>query len=258
MGDRLSLIRRRPREFEDGSDFVGLAVGVLGALALSVAMIPLRGHLHNDNMALALVVPVLIAGVVGGRWAGALSAGVAVLCFDFFFTQPYLSLRIASGNDIASAVVLVMVALISAEVGIRSRRGGRSARESRADIDRLYRVLELAARGGDIDDVVSSARAELIGLFGLLDCRFETAPADTALPRLGIRGAIEGAPLVATHTDFLLPTGGVELPVVGRGHEFGRLVLFAPDSARASLQQRLVAVAIADELGITLATQAVG
>ena len=39
--------------------------------------------------------------------------------------------------------------------------------------------------------------------------------------------------------------------------EFGRLVLFAPDSARASLQKRLVAVAIADELGITLATQSV-
>ena len=58
--------------------------------------------------------------------------------------------------------------------------------------------------------------------------------------------------------DFLLPPGGVELPVVGRGHEFGRLVMFAPDAARASLQKRLVAVAIADELGITLATQSVG
>jgi len=253
----MSLFRRRPREFEDGSDFVGLAVGVLGALALSVAMLPLRDHLHNDNMALALVIPVLAAAVLGGRWAGAFSAGVAALCFDFFFTRPYLSLRIASGNDIASAVVLVIIALIAAEVGIRSRGGGQSARESRADLDRLYRVLELAARGGDIEDVVSSARAELIGLFGLVDCTFETATSDVALPRLGIRGAIEGAPLVATHTDFLLPPGGVVLPVVGRGHEFGRLVMFAPDSVRASLQKRLVAVAIADELGITLATQSV-
>jgi hypothetical protein len=253
----MNLINRRPREREDGSEAIGLAVGVLGALALSIVMIPLRDHLHNDNMALALVVPVLLAAVIGGRWAGALSAGVAALCFDFFFTQPYLSLRIASGNDIASAVVLVVVALIAAEAGIRLRRGGQSARESRADLDRLYRVLELAARGGDIEDVVSSARAELIGLFSLVDCTFETGPSETTLPRLGVRGAIEGAELVATHTDFLLPTGGIELPVVGRGHEFGRLVLFAPDSARASLQKRLVAVAIADELGITLATQSV-
>jgi hypothetical protein len=248
-------MRRRPPEPEDGSNFIGLAVGVLGALALSVAMIPLRPHLHNDNMALALVLPVLIAGVVGGRWPGALSAIAAALCFDFFFTQPYQSLRIASGNDIASIIVLLIVAFISAEVGIRARRGGHSARESRTDLDRLYRVIDLAARGGDIEDVVSSARAELIGLFGLIDCAFETSGSESALPRLGIRGAIEGAQLVATHTDFLLPPGGVELPVVGRGREFGRLVLFASESVRASLQKRLVAVAIADELGITLATK---
>jgi hypothetical protein len=250
-------MRRRPREPEDGSQFIGLAVGVLGSLALSVAMLPLRNHLHNDNMALALVVPVLIAGVIGGRWPGAVSAVAAALCFDFFFTQPYQSLRIASGNDIASIVVLLIVAFISAEVGIRARRGGHSARESRTDLDRLYRVIELAARGGDIEDVVSSARAELIGLFGLIDCAFETTDSESSLPRLGIRGALEGARLVATHTDFLLPPGGVELPVVGRGRVYGRLVLFASESVRASLQKRLVAVAIADELGITLATRSV-
>ena len=83
----MNTMRRRPREPEDGSDLIGIAIGVLGALALSVAMIPLRDHLHNDNMALALVVPVLIAAVLGGRWAGALSAFAAALCFDFFFTS---------------------------------------------------------------------------------------------------------------------------------------------------------------------------
>jgi Domain of unknown function (DUF4118) len=251
----MDAMRRRPREPQDGSNFIGLAIGVLGSLALSVAMLPLRNHLHNDNMALALVIPVLIGAVVGGRWAGALSAITAALCFDFFFTQPYQSLRISSGNDIASIVVLLIVAFISAEVGIRARRGGHSARESRTDLDRLYRVIELAARGGDIEDVVSSARAELIGLFGLIDCAFENTESESSLPRLGIRGALEGAQLVATHTDFLLPPGGVELPVVGRGRVYGRLVLFASESVRASLQKRLVAVAIADELGITLATK---
>jgi hypothetical protein len=45
--------------------------------------------------------------------------------------------------------------------------------------------------------------------------------------------------------------------VVGRGHEYGRLVLVASTSVRASLQKRLVAIAIADELGLTLATRSV-
>ena len=67
----MNTMRRRPREPEDGSDLIGIAIGVFGALALSVAMLPLRDHLHNDNMALALVLPVLIAAVLGGRLAGA-------------------------------------------------------------------------------------------------------------------------------------------------------------------------------------------
>jgi Domain of unknown function (DUF4118) len=254
----MNTLRGMPREPEHGSDLIGIAIGVFGALALSVLMLPLRDHLHNDNMALALVVPVLIAAVVGGRIAGAIAALAAGLCFDFFFTQPYLSLRIAGSNDLTSFFVLLVVALIAAEVGIRARRGSRAARESLSDLDRLLRVIEIAARGADIEDVISSARAELIGLFGLLDCVYETGTANAPLPHLGIHGAIEGAPLVATHTDFLLPPGGVEIAVAGRGFEFGRLVMFASESVRAPLQKRVVAVATADQLGITLATNKVG
>jgi Domain of unknown function (DUF4118) len=254
----MNTLRGRPRQPDYGSDVIGIAIGVLGALLLSVLMLPLRTHLHNDNMALALVVPVLIGAVIGGRLAGVFAAIAAALCFDFFFTLPYLSLRIAGSNDLTSFVVLLVVALISAEVGIRARRGSRAARDSRSDLDRLCRVIELAARGSDIEDVVSSARAELIGLFGLVDCAFETGTSHGALPHLGIHGTIEGAPLVAANHEFLLPPGGVELAVVGRGIQFGRLVLFASESVSAPLQKRVVAVAIADQLGITLASDKVG
>ena len=253
----MNTLRGRPHEPEYGADVIGITIGVVGALVLSVLMLPLRDHLHNANMALALVVPVLIGAVVGGRLAGAISAVTAALCFDFFFTQPYLSLRIAGSNDLTSFLVLLLVALIAAEVGTRARRGSRAAREARSDLDRLCRVIELAARGADIEDVISSARAELIGLFGLVDCAYEPGFGPGTLPRLGIHGALEGAPLVSEHAEFLLPPGGVEIAVVGRGNDYGRLVLFASESVRASLQKRVVAIAIADQLGITLATDTV-
>jgi hypothetical protein len=114
-------------------------------------------------------------------------------------------------------------------------------------------VAEVSASGAELDDVVSSARAELIGLFDLLDCIYEEERKGPELPRLGHRGALENSPLVAWG-EFVLPTGGVEVPVRGRGRELGRLVLYAPDATRASLDKRLVAVAIADELGLSLAS----
>jgi len=247
-------LRHRPRDPGDGRSLIGGAVGALGVLVLAAALAPFRDHLPNADMALALVVPVLLAAILGGRAAGAFNAVVAALTFDFVFTKPYLSLRIASKDDVATFVVLLVVALVSAEVGIRSRRGGAAARASREEIERLVRVAELSARGADVDDVVMSARAELIGLFGLHECVYQAERSGPELPRLGNRGALEGSPMVLWG-EFLLPTGGVEVPVMGRGRELGRLVLYAAEATRAPLEKRLVAVAIADELGLTLASR---
>src|SRR5690349_6177699 len=130
----MNTLRGRTHEPDNGADVIGITIGVVGALVLSVLMLPLRDHLHNAEMALALVVPVLIAAVVGGRLAAVVSAITAALCFDFFFTKPYLSLRIAGSNDLTSFFVLLVVALIAAEVGIRARRGSRAAREARSDL----------------------------------------------------------------------------------------------------------------------------
>ncbi len=246
------LSRRRPADPGDARLPAGAAVGALVVFVVAAVLVPFRDHLPNADMALALVVPVLLAAVVGGRLSGALTAVVSALTFDFVFTVPYLSLRIASKDDVATFVAFLVVALIAAEVGIQSRRGGAAARESRSELDRLVRVAELSAQGADVDDVVSSTRAELIGLFGLDECVYQAERSGPELPRLGNRGALEGTTLVSWG-DFLLPTGGVEIAVRGRGRELGRLVLYAADATRASLEKRLVAIAIADELGLTLA-----
>jgi hypothetical protein len=247
-----ALLRTRPADAGDGRFSAGAAVGVLSVFVIAAALVPFRDHLPNADMALALVIPVFLAAIVGGRAAGAVTALVAALTFDFVFTQPYLSLRIESKDDVWTFVFLLVVAMVAAEFGIRSRRGGAAAKESRSELDRLLRVAELSARGADVDDIVSSARAELIGLFGLEECVYEPVRSGPELPRLGHRGALEGAPLVSWG-EFVMPTGGVEVAVMGRGREYGRLILYAADATRASLEKRLVAVAIAEELGLTLA-----
>jgi hypothetical protein len=245
----------RHREPDPSAEYIGGAIAVFGALALSVALIPFRDNTPAANMALALVVPVLIAAVVGGRWAGLAGAVVSTLCFDFFFTKPYTSLRIDSRDDLETFVVLFVVAMITAEVGLRSRRGGLAARESRDELDRVYRIADASAHGGSIDDVLHAVTTELVGLFGLEACEFEPTPSSVAFPRLGPRGALEGVELVIRGADFELPTGGVELPVVGRGRAFGRLILYAAPSTPAPIAKRRAATAIADELGMTLASQ---
>jgi hypothetical protein len=245
----------RPRELGSTAEYTGIAFGVLGSIALSLALVPFRDNTASANMALALVVPVLVAAVIGGRWAGGIGAVAATLCFDFFFTRPYLSLRIESQSEVETFVILFVVAMITAEVGLRARRGGVAARQSRDELDRVYRIANFSAHGASVNDVVAAVRSELIGLFDLEDCDFEPVPSSAVFPRLGARGAFEGAELVVRGADFEMPTGGIELPVVGRGRDYGRLLLFAAPATPAPIQKRMVAVAIADELGMTLASQ---
>ncbi len=211
--------------------------------------------MQNADVALVLVLPVLVAAVIGGRWAGFEAAVIAAMTFDFFFTDPYQSLKMTDGSDVVTLVLLAVVGLVSAEVGIRARRVTRSASDARTELQRLFRIAELSAGGGEPDDVVSAVRAELMGMFALDECTFEPNDAQSDRARLGRRGAIVGATLRFEGDDFSLPPSGIDLPVVGRGRAFGRLVLQPGPRSSASAEKRFVAVALADELGVVLAAE---
>jgi K+-sensing histidine kinase KdpD len=93
------------------------------------------------NLTLIFVLPVVVAATFFG-WAPALVAAVAgVLAFDFFFTQPYYSLRIASPSDIWAAALLLVIAAMVSTVAAESRR---RASESRRSAERAEAVQTLA------------------------------------------------------------------------------------------------------------------
>src|SRR5207248_4758387 len=106
--------------------------------------------------------------------------------------------------------------------------------------------------------VIAAARAQIVALFGLLDCQFEAAPFHHRLdlPQLERNGDVAhrryrmqpGGDL-----EVELPAEGVALPVLSRGQVVGRFVLEVPRGAGATLEQRVVAIALADQVGASLA-----
>jgi hypothetical protein len=150
---------------------------------------------------------------------------------------------------------LAVLALVTSKLGNRLRRIDRAARTERAAAGRLCRVVEISARGADVEDVVSSARAEIMGLFGLDQCDFEVGESATSAARLDLDSSVLGATADRADADLLLPPGGVALPVAGCGRDFGRLVLYTDRPVRFSRLEHRIAMSIANELGLTLATQ---
>src|ERR1700726_2236238 len=95
---------------------VGSIVGVLTAVGLGAAMVPLRAHLSIATAGLVLVVPVVAGVIVGGLRAGVTSVAAGFLVYDFAFIPPYYSLTVGSAQNWVALGVYVVVMLLVAQV----------------------------------------------------------------------------------------------------------------------------------------------
>jgi hypothetical protein len=232
---------------------MGLAVAAFGPLLVSGILVPFRDDLAAANIVLVFVLVVVLAATVGTRVSGAVAAVVSAMSYDFFFTKPYQSLKIDRSDDIQTTVLLLVIGLLVAEIVTFSRRHRRASEQRGDEITRLHRVAELVASNTEAEDVVLSVQAELIGLLSLRDCRFETAPFTSELPTLERNGSIAGDHRHWIGGEYSLPEQGAQIPVLGRGHIYGRLVLVPDLDVGVSIEERIVAVALSDQLGAAFA-----
>lgn len=236
---------------------IGLVLGVVGPAAVALALVPFRDRLPVADVALALVLPVLLAAKVGGRQSGIVAAVSAALSLNVLHTRPYLSLSIRSGQDALTVALLLVVGVVVGGLATGERTAMARAAASRGEVVRLHRVAEFVARGGHIDDVRLSVEAELTATLQLKDCSYlDVGAPESALPRFDRFGRVTSGTgrVLAEQEEVTLPPEGVELAVLGRGSEIGRFVCVPLQGVGVGLEQRLAAVTLADNLGSLLAT----
>lgn len=246
---------REREQVLEGRRLIGLALGGLGALLIALLLVPFRDDIDNANLALLLVLSVVVAAVLGGRGAAVVAAITATIAFDFFLTKPYNSMRIESADDIETAIIMLAVGLLVGEVAARGRRFRRQRERAADAIARVHRVAARIAESGPLDrehrldDIVAAVQAELTALLQLRDCHLEYAPFQWPLPRLERTGTIETSEHEYAGDGFVLPEWGVQLPVLDAGREIARFVLMGNPDMSVTLEERVVAVALADQLG---------
>jgi hypothetical protein len=238
---------------EGPTALVGIAIGALGPVAVALALVPIRSDLHNANLALMLVLVVVVAAIVGGRRAGALAAIVSTLAFDFFLTRPYLSVKIETSTDLQTAAILLGVGLIVGAVASRGRRSERAREDATDAINRVHRAAELIAQGAPSGDVVDLVLREIREVLHLHDCWLEIPSELYVMPRLERGGTIDSTERHWFSGGIALSEDGVELPLLVRGDLVGRIVLVGNEGRPVTIEERVVAVALADQLGAALA-----
>jgi hypothetical protein len=238
---------------KDESPGLAAGIGAVAAIIVSAALVPVRDVLETTNVALCLAIVVAVAAVFGGRLAGVLSSVAAAVGFDYFHTEPYLSLRIDKREDIFATVLLVILGVIVGELAVLRARTSREAAVQAAGVTMLEDVSAIVAAGADVEEVWPLVRRGLIHLLGLASCRFEPMPFHERLVGISRTGSIEADELHYEPGGFALPAGGAAIPVVHSGRLLGRIVLVPKPKVGTSRSQRRVAVALADELAVAAA-----
>jgi hypothetical protein len=231
---------------------VGVALGGLAAVLLPAMLVPLRDDLYSPALALLLVLPVLLGAVTGGRLGGVVTAVVATMSYDFFLTRPYLSLTIDSRNDVETAIVFLVVALVVGTVAAGARRSFVRAERGHLELAAIHRVAEVAVTEARPSEVVETARKELVRVLRLEGCEFDESTDPGVLPVLEHTGTLIGKRHRYVKGGFTLPTGA-ELHVVFDDQRLGRFVLHGNPDVPVTADARIAAVVIADQVASVLA-----
>ncbi len=211
-----------------------LPLGALGAVALGVALIPLRTVTSASNLAFVFIVFVIVVAELGGRTPALVSALVSAMSLNFFLTEPYLSLSIDKTEDVVAFAALAGSGLIAAAFGTRRERLSEAAGRAAQELEVLRRLAGQVRAGAGLDGILGDLRAAFG--FGALVLRDEASRILAAAPA-GV--ATEGAPPVELGPDSFLPSGETHLRFGTRGlrvPEGGGRLRLDTDQGRLSLE----------------------
>ena len=232
------------------------AIAVIAALVLPVGvaalLVPFRASFANSAAALILAGVVVAVASNGSRLAGLIAAVSASIWFDFFLTRPYERFSITTRSDIETAISLVAVGIAVTELAVRNRRHGAIAVEESDYVGIVYYLSELVAQGMSSEQIIERATAELIDLLHLRACFFDASPAALEITQIEHDGRVLVGSVEWDVAQSGLPGKEIELHVDGRGETLGRFVLTPTPGWPISVQRRVVAAAIADQVGASL------
>jgi len=236
-------------------DRLAVLAAFAAPLALAAILVPFRASFPNTDAALALILVVVAVAANGNRLAGVLAAVSAAVWYDFFLTRPYERFSITSRTDIETTVLLLVIGVAVTELAVWGRRQHATASRRAGYLDGIASAAQAVAAGSSPSVLIEQVTNQLIQLLTLRSCRFQYGVAGLGRPaRLQHDGSVTDG-----HGDREVDAEGfpgdteLELLVESGGLFRGRFLMTPDRDARPTLEQRLLAVAFADQVGAALA-----
>lgn len=194
-----------------GSRAAGLALGLLLTMLATLAGLLIAPGWGTAAVVLLYLPPVLVTARYAGLWPALALAVIATLAFNFYFTQPYHTLRIASPVDLVTVAVLFLVAVVTSQLASAMRT---QAQLAAANAARNATIAGLARRLISCADQEAVARVVVEDLARLFACNVVFA-ANEDPP--AILYALPPGPVLAANDLAALATALAQGKEAGRG-----------------------------------------
>ena len=237
-------------------DRLAVLAALLAPVALAAILVPFRSSIPNTDAALAMILVVVAVAANGYRLAGILAALSVAVWFDFFLTQPYETFSITRRNDIETTVLLLVIGIAVTEIAVWGRRQHAAASRRAGYLDGINSAAQAVAAGGSAAALIEQVTRQLTQLLSLRSCSFQRGVAGIGRPaRLRHDGSVTiGQRAWNVDTEGFPASSDTELLVESGDMFQGRFLMTPAPGARPTLEQRLLAVALADQVGVALAT----
>lgn len=161
----------------------GLVAALLAAITLAGFLIePLLGY---RSVAMIYLVAVPLAGMVLSRWGVlALALGGAV-AWNFFFTEPRLTLHMAQHADLMQLAAMVIVAVVIGQLTHRLRLREQASRASEARARALYQLTRVTAASPTLEHGLRASLEQIEKLFQSRASLAVTTSGEDLLPLSG-------------------------------------------------------------------------
>jgi K+-sensing histidine kinase KdpD len=244
------MIRRLSR------DRLAVLAAIVVPLAVAAILVPFRSSVPNTDAALAMILVVVAVAANGYRLAGILAALSVAVWFDFFLTRPYETFSITRRTDIETTVLLLVIGIAVTEIAVWGRRQRVAASRRAGYLEGISGAARAVAAGGSASALIDKVTGQLTQLLSLRSCTFQRGVAGLGRPaRLRHDGSVTIGQRAWDVDGEGFPTGSdTELLVESGGLFQGRFLMTPAAEGRPTLEQRLLAVALAGQVGAALAT----
>lgn len=143
LRDRIKALRWR-----------GLLPTILFVLATAGVVKVAEDWVSDPSIPLLFLVPVLVASVRFGLVAAVIGSVLAVLCYNFLFTEPHYTFEIAHQENLVTFIILLVVALVTSNLAARVQAQVEAARIREARTAALYAFSRTVVGAATEDDIL--------------------------------------------------------------------------------------------------------